>query len=123
MAIIENIPRLQGNPHIFPGEVEGQPYSDFKRPWKRIRKRAGLEDVRIHDLRHTLGSWLVQAGNSLYLVGKILNHKDLRTTERYARFAQDNLRDALEATSQRMTGISGKSASAEVVPLSKKQSG
>ncbi|OQX15140.1 MAG: hypothetical protein BWK73_07440 [Thiothrix lacustris] len=123
MAILENIPRLQGNPHIFPGEVEGQPYSDFKRPWKRIRERSGLKDLRIHDLRHTIASWLVQDKNSLYLVGKILNHKDLRTTERYARFAQDNLRDALESTGKRMTGAAGKSGSAEVVPMSKKKAG
>ncbi|QTR45384.1 site-specific integrase [Thiothrix litoralis] len=121
MAILEGIPRLQGNPHIFPGLKEGAHLADLKKPWIRIRKRAGLEDVHIHDLRHTIASWLVQAGNSLYLVGKILNHKDLRTTERYARFAQDNLRDALEGTSQRMTGIAGKSGSAEVVPLGKKQ--
>ncbi len=121
MAIIENIPRLQGNPHIFPGAKEGAHLVDLKKPWECIRKRAGLEDVRIHDLRHTIASWLVQGGNSLYLVGKILNHKDLRTTERYARFAQDNLRDALEATSQRMTGISGKSASAEVTLIHKKR--
>jgi site-specific recombinase XerD len=77
--------------------------------------------VHIHDLRHTIASWLVQGGNSLYLVGKILNHKDLRTTERYARFAQDNLRDALESTGKRMTGAAGKSASAEVVPMGKKK--
>lgn len=123
MAILENIPRLQGNPHIFPGAKEGAHLVDLKTPWKRIRARSGLEDVRIHDLRHTIASWLVQGGNSLYLVGKILNHKDLRTTERYARFAQDNLRDALESTGKRMTGAAGKSASAEVVPMGQKQSG
>lgn len=122
MAVIEGIPRLLGNPHIFPGMKEGAHLVDLKKPWERIRTRAGLEDVHIHDLRHTIASWLVQGGNSLYLVSKVLNHKDLRTTERYARFAQDNLRDALEATSQRMTGISGKSASAEVIPLKKPQS-
>jgi integrase len=123
MAILEGIPRLQGNPHIFPGLKEGAHLVDLKKPWIRIRKRAGLEDVHIHDLRHTIASWLVQAGNSLYLVGKILNHKDLRTTERYARFAQDNLRDALESTGKRMTGAAGKSASAEVVPMGKAQKG
>jgi integrase len=121
MAILEGIPRLQGNPHIFPGVKEGAHLVDLKKPWERIRARSGLEDVHIHDLRHTIASWLVQAGNSLYLVGKILNHKDLRTTERYARFAQDNLRDALEGTSQRMTDMAGKSASAEVIPLKKPQ--
>ena len=121
MAIIENIPRLHGNPHIFPGAKEGAHLVDLKKPWERIRKRSGLEDVHIHDLRHTIASWLVQGGNSLYLVGKILNHKDLRTTERYARFAQDNLRDALESTGKRMTGAAGKSASAEVLAMRKQK--
>lgn len=123
MAVLNNIPRLDGNPHIFPGHKEGQPLYDLKKPWERIRERSGLEDLRIHDLRHTIASWLVQGGNSLYLVGKILNHKDLRTTERYARFAQDNLRTALESTGKRITGAAGKSASAEVVPLQKPQGG
>ncbi len=119
MAVLENIPRLEGNPHIFPGQKEGQPLYDLKKPWERIRARSGLTDIRIHDLRHTIASWLVQGGNSLYLVGKILNHKDLRTTERYARFAQDNLREALEATGKRITGVAGKSAGAEILPIHK----
>jgi len=119
MAILENIPRLEGNPHIFPGMINGKPLVDLKRPWERIRENSGLEDICIHDLRHTIASWLVQGGNSLYLVGKILNHKDLRTTERYARFAQDNLRDALESTGKRLTGVAGRSASAEVVHIKK----
>ena len=121
MAILESIPRLQGNPYIFPGAKDGAHLVDLKKPWQRIRKRSGLEDVHIHDLRHTIASWLVQGGNSLYLVGKILNHKDLRTTERYARFAQDNLRDALESTGKRMTGAAGKSASAEVLAMRKQK--
>lgn len=103
ITVLEGIPRLQGNPYIFPSpKVPGQPLGDFKGPWKRIRQNAGLEDVHLHDLRHTVGSWLIQGGNSLYLVQKILNHKDSRTTERYAHFAQDNLRNALEGNNQRL---------------------
>ena len=120
IAVLAGIPPLEGNPYIFAGQKEGQPLYDLKRPWERIRERSGLTDIRIHDLRHTIASWLVQGGNSLYLVGKILNHKDLRTTERYARFAQDNLRDALEATGKKITGIAGKTPAAEVVPLRKR---
>ena len=64
MAILESIPRLQGNPHIFPGAKQGAHLVDLKKPWERIRKRSELEDVHIHDLRHTIASWLVQGGNS-----------------------------------------------------------
>lgn len=116
-VMLSNIPRMAGNPYIFCGRKQGRPLSDIKSHWARVRNRTGFHDLRIHDLRRTMGSWLVQAGNSLYLVGKILNHKDIRTTERYARFAQDNLKTALDGTGQKMMGIAGKSTPAEVVGI------
>ncbi|MEZ5536144.1 MAG: tyrosine-type recombinase/integrase [Thiolinea sp.] len=118
-AILSGIPRMAGNPYIFCGRTQGRPLSDIKSHWARVRERTGFDDLRIHDLRRTMGSWLVQAGNSLYLVGKILNHKDIRTTERYARFAQDNLKTALDQVGAQMVGIAGKSEPAEVIPLKK----
>jgi len=69
---------------------------NIAKPWNRIRKAAGLEDVRLHDLRRTVGSWLAQSGNSLHLIGKVLNHSNQSTTAIYARFAQDDVRNALE---------------------------
>jgi len=53
--------------------------------WKRILKRAGIEDLKIHDLRRTLGSWQPKQGASLAIIGKSLNHKNIATTEIYAR--------------------------------------
>ena len=70
--------------------------------WRRICKRAKVADCRIHDLRHTLASWLVATGSGLPLIGKALNHSQIATTERYAHLAPDPVRDALEANAQRM---------------------
>ncbi len=118
-AVLSGIPRIEGNPYIFCGRNLGKPLSDIKSHWSRVRERTGFTDLRIHDLRRTMGSWLVQAGNSLYLVSKILNHKDIRTTERYARFAQDDLKTALDQTGSNMMGIAGKIKPAEIVSLKK----
>lgn len=76
-----------------------------------------LMDVRLHDLRRTVGSWLAQAGNSLHLIGKVLNHSNQSTTAVYARFAQDQVRDALEQHGKQIMGAANKKASAEVVKL------
>jgi integrase len=58
---------------------------DLKRAWDRIRVRAGIHNVRFHDLRRTVGSWLAASGESLHLIGKVLNHRDVSTTAIYAR--------------------------------------
>jgi hypothetical protein len=64
--------------------------------WSRIRKAAGLNDLRIHDLRRTVGSWLVRDGASLHLVGSLLNHKDQKTTAGYAYFQTKERHKALD---------------------------
>ncbi len=87
------------------------------KPWNRVRKAAGVEDVRLHDLRRTVGSWLAQAGNSLHLIGRVLNHCNTSTTQVYARFGQDTVRDALEQHGQRLMAVAGKAPAAEVVPM------
>ena len=71
--------------------------------WERIRERAGVADVRIHDLRHTLASWMVDQGKqNLPIIGKALNHRRLETTQRYAHLDLDPLRRALEQTTALM---------------------
>jgi len=66
-------------------------------PWRRIRKRAGIEDVRIHDLRHTFASTAVAAGQSLPMIGKLLGHTQVQTTARYAHLAADPVKLAANA--------------------------
>ena len=87
---------VNNNPYVFPGIKEGQHLVNINKAWKRVRTNAGIEDVRLHDLRRTVGSWLAQAGNDLHLIGKVLNHSNTSTTAIYARFAQDQMRTALD---------------------------
>lgn len=117
IKVLEGVPRLSGNPHVFVGARSGRHLVNINKAWGRIRKRAGIEDVRIHDLRRTLGSWLAQSGNSQHLIGRVLNHSNASTTQVYARFQQDNIRAALDRHSKQIMGIAGKTAPAEVVPI------
>jgi integrase len=120
LAILRELPRLEGNPYILPGHIHGRPIVNISRPWRRIRKAAGVEDVRLHDLRRTVGSWLAQSGNSLHLIGRVLNHSSQSTTAIYARFGQDHVRQALEEHAARLMGVAGKRPAGEVVKLADK---
>jgi len=121
LTILEQLPRLEGSPHILPGAVEGAPLVNISKPWGRVRKAAEVEDVRLHDLRRTVGSWLAQAGNSLHLIGRVLNHSNTSTTAIYARFGQDHAREALEQHAARLLGAAGMNpeGKAEVVEITK----
>ena len=119
MAILRDLPRMESNPYILPGHIHGRPLVNINLPWTRIRKLAGVEDVRLHDLRRTVGSWLAQSGNSLHLIGRVLNHSNQSTTAIYARFGQDHVRQALEDHAARVMGAAGKRPPAEVVNISR----
>ncbi len=102
---ILKLPRLGENPYVFCGRWGRSHLINLSKPWRRIRKEAKLNDVRIHDLRRTLGSWLVAAGASLPLIGKALNHSQPATTAIYARMQLDPVRAALEENATRMLTI------------------
>ncbi len=102
--------------YLFPGDKGGQPLNDIKRPWKHILTQAGLEGVRIHDLRHTFASHLVSAGMSLAVVGSLLGHTQAATTQRYAHLADDPLREATERLGKKFEGLRAQEK-AEVIPL------
>jgi integrase len=99
---LRQVPRLDGNPHIICGKHPGTHLYGLGHAWDRVRKAAQLEDVRLHDLRRTVGSWLVQHGESLHLVGQILNHKDAKTTAGYAYFQTQQRERALTAHGQKI---------------------
>ena len=97
--------REAGNPYVFPGGAAGKQLSDLEKPWQRIRAVAGLPDVRIHDLRHTFASHGVMGGLSLPLLGKVLGHRSSATTQRYAHFGADPVRQAAEMVAQPLADL------------------
>ena len=117
LSVLRKLPKVDDNPYVLPGHVKGQHLVNISKPWLRVRKAAGIEDVRLHDLRRTVGSWLAQAGNSLHLIGKVLNHTSPATTAIYARFGQDQVRQALEDHGKRILGVANAVPAAEVVNL------
>lgn len=123
LQVLKQIPRQQGSPYIFPGAIAGCHMINIDKAWRRIRKAAGVEDVRLHDLRRTVGSWLAQGGNSLHLIGKVLNHKTAKTTAVYARFADDSVRSALESLGRQIVGAAGRSSPANVIPIKTAEGG
>ncbi|WP_447974628.1 tyrosine-type recombinase/integrase [Nitrospira sp. Kam-Ns4a] len=104
---LKKLPRLSGNPYVFPGRYGRGHLVKVSKPWQEIRRKAKLEDVRIHDLRRTLGSWLAASGASLPLIGKALNHSQPSTTAIYARLQLDSVREALELNAAKMLAVIG----------------
>jgi integrase len=119
LTLLREIPREDGNPYILPGKLTGAHLVNISKPWGRVRAAAGVEDVRLHDLRRTVGSWLAQAGNSLHLIGRVLNHSNQSTTAVYARFGEDSVRTALEQHGARIMDAAGLTPAAEVADLPK----
>ena len=91
---LQAVPR--GNPWLFPGETVGQPVREIRRFWMRVQRDAELPDVRIHDLRHTFASLLVSGGASLEMIGKLLGHSQMQTTQRYAHLMDSPLRAGVD---------------------------
>jgi integrase len=85
---------------VFPSTSKSGHFADPKKPWKRILERAGITDLRIHDLRRSLGSWQASTGASLAIIGKTLAHKNVATTAIYARLNIDPVRDAMNRATQ-----------------------
>ena len=102
-AVLSAIPRDDDNPWVIAGRLPGSHLTDLQRPWRRIRKQAGLEDVRIHDLRHSFASRALALGESLTMIGKLLGHTQVQTTARYAHLA----RDSIQTAAARITGSIG----------------
>lgn len=100
LEVLKGIPRLDDNPHIIAGGKPGMPLHNAQKPWRRVRKKAGLEDVRLHDLRHTYASACIGQGMPLAMVAKLLGHAQLRTTERYAHLANDPVKAAAAQSSE-----------------------
>lgn len=117
IMLLKSIPRIDGCDWVFANPKTRLPFDNIFCSWDTARKRAGLTDVRIHDLRHSFASFLVNGGRSLYEVQKILGHTQIKTTQRYAHLANDTLLDAANQVSKLVPLASVMPKSIESVPL------
>jgi len=116
--LLADLPRRSH--YVLPAATGTRHYTGLQKDWERVRARAGLDGVRIHDLRHSFASFAVADGNSLYLIGKVLGHKQARTTEIYAHLADDPIRAVADRTAARIAGAMAPAAErdpANVVPI------
>jgi len=97
VRLLERVPRFDDCPYAFPNPDTGKPYVQIFTAWDTARKQAGLEDLRLHDLRHAFASFLVNSGRSLYEVQHLLGHARPVTTQRYSHLTQETLMDATSA--------------------------
>lgn len=105
LEILSKISRLDNSPYVFPAHRGDGHYEGTPKVWRIVRRMAGLDDVRLHDLRHSFASIAVSGGASLPIIGALLGHTDSATTQRYAHLHDDPLKAASEA-------VGGKIASA-----------
>ena len=92
--VLTGIEKVDKNPWAIVGTLPGARLTDLQPFWQRVRARAGLNDVRIHDLRHTFASTAVASGQGLPMIGKLLGHTQVQTTARYAHLASATVKTA-----------------------------
>jgi integrase len=114
LAVIEALPRVGA--FVIAGNDPDKPRSDLHRPWRMIAKRAGLEGVRLHDLRHTFASFGAGSGLGLPILGKLLGQKEAATTQRYAHLDNDPVRRAAGAIGERIAQALNKHAANLIEP-------
>ncbi len=120
LEILAGLPR--SSEWVLPAAKGDGHYVGLGKAWERVRERAGLDGVRAHDLRHSFASFAVADGATLYLVGKVLGHRQARTTEVYAHLHDDPVRAVADRTAARIAAAMnvGNEKDAEVVKLDRK---
>jgi integrase len=104
LQILATMPRHPDCPWAFANPDTGKPYVSIFHAWDTARQRADLADVRLHDLRHSFASLLINSGRTLYEVQHILGHTQVKTTQRYAHLSQDTLLAAANAATRALDG-------------------
>lgn len=105
LSVINATPRVDDNPYVFVGANDNAPIINYRKAWGRIRKEAGLDGLRIHDLRHNFASAAINAGTPLAVIQALLGHKNAKTTERYAHLADNVVHAASNQTSNNLLDI------------------
>jgi len=98
-AVLAALPRQSGNPYVVCGGGQEHHFVNLQKIWTAVRTKAGLQDVRLHDLRHSFASMAARSGESLLVIGKVLGHATASATGRYAHLSDDPVKAAAEATS------------------------
>jgi integrase len=105
-ALFSTLPRVADSPYVFPGAKSNKPLKELKRVWGAVRHAAGLDAVRLHDLRHSHASVGVgDLGLSLPIVAALLGHTKVATTQRYAHLADDPRKRAADAVATRIASL------------------
>ena len=102
VGVLKALPRAPGNPWVVPGAKPGTHMTDIDGAWKSIRARAGLDDVRIHDIRHSYASRALALGEGLPIIGRLLGHRQAETTARYAHLDRSAVRKSAERVAVRI---------------------
>ena len=116
IELLSGLSRIEGNPYVLPGAVPGKHYVALEKAWRRLRGQARLDDVRLHDLRHSFASTGAASGESLILIGALLGHSNPATTARYAHLSNDPLKAAADRIAGRIAGAM-RGDPGKVVPL------
>ncbi len=117
--VLSALPRIEGNPYVIPGEKDGAPRADLKKPWGAVTRAADLGGVRIHDLRHSFASFGAGASLGLPIIGKLLGHSQAATTHRYAHLDADPLHRAVETIGATIAAAMDGKKGATVVAIHK----
>lgn len=105
LQALQRLPRTPGSRYVFPADGDiGKHYVGTPRVWQKVRRAAGLDDVRLHDLRHTFASFGAAGGLSLPLIAAILGHRDVKTTQQYAHLADSPVKAAADRTAATIAG-------------------
>ena len=96
VRVLAALPRKPGNPWVVPGHKPGMHMTDSDGAWETIRARAGLHDVGIHDIRHSFASRVLAFGEGLPIIGRLLGHRRIETTARYAHLVRDSVKESAE---------------------------
>ena len=107
VTVLRGIARKEDNPWVIAGRRPGTRIASLHFPWGRIRRRAGLEDVRLHDLRHSFASGGLLVGEGLPMIGRLLGHSEVKTTARYAHLADDPVKAAADRIAGRIADVAG----------------
>jgi integrase len=131
LDLLADLPRFAHSPFVFPALRHTTPggkrrvgaghFVGIERVWSRVRNRAGIDDIRLHDLRHTYASWAVMGGMTLPMIGELLGHRQPSTTARYAHLADDPLRAAADRVAGTIASALNGGESAEIVEMPKAQ--